>query len=314
MKQLISIIILLCLPFCLKAEKKVSKIYDASEEVTQLLSYDEQGRLKSWKEYDNRNNSVDFDLTFNYVDKNKIILSGIIEGTEGKSMEATLNDENLVTLASENRNESHISMEYKDGIMTKLTWWSTSDPEYADDKDITVFPIENGNPVKLVSDYWSSGTPIINYSDKPNKCGLVYLPIITCNTAWAYRVLAYAGLLGYGSRTLPSSCRFWFDEPLGDIDYTFDSEGYIISMKVTNGNDGNGEFYFEYTDVNGIGDIVADESRCKVYSRGNQIIVEGEYSLLTVYNLQGVKCNDSNLAPGIYIAEVDGERFKVLVK
>lgn len=148
----------------------------------------------------------------------------------------------------------------------------------------------------------------------PNKCGLVYLPMITCNTAWDYRALAYAGLLGYGSRTLPSACSLYPDEPLGIVDYTLDSDGYILTMTVASGNDGNGYYTFEYTDVNGLNEIEATGSEIKVFCSGSQVVVDGEYSRLAVYNLQGSECVNSNLENGIYVVDVDNKRFKVLVQ
>ena len=309
MKKYITSLLAALLPFCVMAEKKVSKIYRLEDETVQELSYDEQGRLESWKEYYKQDvDDPDFDLRFNYIEINKVVLSGTIEGDTDRTMEVTLNDDNLVVFATENRNESCISCEYENGILSKISWWCT---DYPEDKAIHFFQIENGNPIKL-SGYWDYSS--IKYSEIPNKCGLVYLPMITCNTAWDYRALAYAGLFGHGSRTLPSACSFYPDEPLGIVDYTLDSDGYILTMKVTNGNDGDGYYTFEYTDVNGLNEIETTGSEIKVYYSGGQVVVDGEYSRLAVYNLQGSECVNSNLENGIYIVDVDNKRFKVLVQ
>lgn len=231
-------------------------------------------------------------------------------------MEVTLNEDNLATYVYDNRNAYTYTIEYKDDVMTKLVWCNKENG----DKTTNEFEIEKGNPIKIISDYRSEDA-IINYSEKPNKCGLVYLPMIICNTAWGCRALAYAGLMGYGSRTLPSSCKFRISEPLSDIDYTFDSQGYILSMKVTNGNDGNGEWYFEYADVNSIDDIVADESRCNVYSSGNSIFVEADSDdVVEIYNLQGtviyrgVGSVTRDVQGGVYIVRVNNHTTKLMVR
>lgn len=311
MKQLITIAILVMLPFCAMAEKKVSRIYDSYNDETELLSYDEQGRLISWKHYyHNNNDDPVFDLTFDYVGNNSVILYGTFDFESGVRLEATLNDDNLVTYVKNSANEDYVIIEYKDGAMIKLTHHFIYDYE---DLETHIFQIENGNPVNITRVEYNDNDFELTYSERPNKCGLIYLPMITCNTAWAYRAFAYAGLFGYGSRTLPSTSRYWSDQAPGVIDYTFDSDGYIRTMKVTNGNDGDGDYTFEYTEVNGIYDVETEEPAMKVYSIGNKIVVEGEYSRLAVYNLQGSECDNSNLSQGIYIADVDNQRYKVLV-
>lgn len=297
------------LPFCAMAEKKVSRIYDSYNDETELLSYDEQGRLILFKEYYyGHNDDPVFDLTFDYVGNNSVILYGTFDFEPGVRLEATLNDDNLVTYVKNSAYNDCVIIEYKDGIMVKATYHSLEN----DDIGTINFQIENGNPTNITWEEAGENYEF-TYSERPNKCGLIYLPMITCNTAWAYRAFAYAGLFGYGSRTLPSTSRYWSDQAPGVIDYTFDSEGYIRTMKVTNGNDGDGDYTFEYTEVNGINDVETEEPAIKVYSIGNKIVVEGEYSRLAVYNLQGSECDNSNLSQGIYIADVDNQRYKVLV-
>ncbi len=63
-----------------------------------------------------------------------------------------------------------------------------------------------------------------------------------------------------------------------------------------------------------IDEIGTDSNRPAIYGGVGQIIVEGEYTNLDVYNLAGVRLVNENLAPGVYIVNVDGTTAKVLVK
>lgn len=311
MRKIITILLMAVFPLCLSAEKKVSKITRCEyDNVThdnyyeyQLLSYDESGRLINWTEIANDKNK--FDVSFNYISDNKIVLSGIFD-YDNDVMEVSLDDNGLVKTATSQN--TRISIGYNDGLMSELIW----EDLYYSDQERTTFEIVNGNPTMLISDYWSSGYPTITYTDIPNKSGLIYLPMITSNTAWGYRCLAYAGLQGYGSRTLPYSCQFRKYKPAGIIDYVLDNEGYVISMVVENGNDGDGTFTFEYCDVNGVDDVV----RADVHVLGGQgcITIEGEYVSAKVYDLSGMRYpGTENLVPGIYIVDVDGMKFKAAV-
>lgn len=308
MKNLQIILLLASVPFSLSAEKKVSKVYDAYLNETYNISYDEEGRLINWTVY--YKDIVKFNHSFDYVSNDKIIVSGITDRDESY-MEVSLNEEGLVkeinvTVAND---KAKGEIEYQDNLMSNLTWM-----EISEDSDETVikFEINNGNPEKIISDYWSRDYPIITYSDKPNKAGLIYLPMITCNTLWGYRSLAYAGLLGKGSRNLPSSCRFDFDEPAASIEYQFDEEGYVTYMKTVNANDGDGEFYFEYIEVNCVEDI--SNPVVNVIGQKGRIDIHGEYNSAKVYNLNGILCSSENLTAGIYIVDVDGIKHKVIVR
>ena len=45
-----------------------------------------------------------------------------------------------------------------------------------------------------------------------------------------------------------------------------------------------------------------------------EIIIEGEYNNVAVYNMSGMMMPSLNVASGLYIVNVDGQVTKVLVK
>lgn len=69
--------------------------------------------------------------------------------------------------------------------------------------------------------------------------------------------------------------------------------------------------------VSGVEDVVTDEiggNDYRVYSSNGEIIIEGEYTNVAVYNMAGVMMPSLHVAPGLYIVNVDGQATKVLVK
>lgn len=69
--------------------------------------------------------------------------------------------------------------------------------------------------------------------------------------------------------------------------------------------------------VAGVDDVITDEignTACKVYGGTGEIIIEGEYDNVTVYNMSGMMMPSLNVASGLYIVNVDGQVTKVLVK
>lgn len=76
----------------------------------------------------------------------------------------------------------------------------------------------------------------------------------------------------------------------------------------------NGE-QFRYGETLGIADTPFGKSDVKVAAANGSIVITGEYANATVCNLAGaVMGRTDNLAPGIYIVNVDGKAFKVAVK
>lgn len=77
-----------------------------------------------------------------------------------------------------------------------------------------------------------------------------------------------------------------------------------------------GAFVVVATDAvqSAIEEIGVESNRPAIYGGVGQIIVEGEYTNLDVYNLAGVRLANENLAPGVYIVNVDGTTAKVFVK
>ncbi len=289
------------MPLSLSAEKKVSKIYyndyDGYSE-TEFLTYDENGHLVSFKSVTAE--ITLFDQTIEYVGKSKVILDGITDGVNGV-FEASLNESGLATsihCTVDGESETGY-LSYSNGLISKAN-------------DV-VYEITDDNPTRILTDYWGDGYPTITYSNKPNKCGLIYLPIIT-QDVWLCRALAYAGLLGYGSVKLPYSCNFHPNRENDHIiDYVIDDEGYVISMDIENGGgECDGHYVFEYCEVNGVDD--AETAAVEVSGGKNCIIVKGEYDSIKVYNLSGMQCDaTTDLTPGIYIVDVDSTKSKVWV-
>lgn len=315
MKNLLLTLLLVLVVFPVSGVRKVSKIYlyAGSGELyeVQNLTYDEQGRLIQWKETGPDENERWFKHDFNYVDSRHIEITGWSERDDCR-MEVTLNDDGFVETAllyvesrGELKPDSKITLSYADGIMIKLVWTD----QFNGREDIDDFVIVNGNPVSG----WKYGDADVAYTDMPNKIGMAYLPFLTCNSEWLFRSLALAGLEGYGSRNLPYSC--WFDkrQPKGVIDYELDADGYVVSMNITNCYDGEGLYKFEYCETGGMEPIPADGSCVKVHAENGTIVVDGQYSTLSVYNLVGSRCGTTDLASGIYVVTVDGTTHKIRV-
>ena len=80
-----------------------------------------------------------------------------------------------------------------------------------------------------------------------------------------------------------------------------------------------GHSYAVYATNNiaGVDNIIADENgenNFKVYGVEGEIIIEGEYENVVVYNMAGVMMPSLKVAAGLYIVNVDGYATKVLVK
>lgn len=317
MRKIITILLMAVFPLCLSAEKKVSKITidrtDANQYVdnyeTHLFSYDESGRLINFMQI--ADGLTVRDVSFEYINDNKILAAGLIDN-DGidvyDNIEISLDNNGSIKSALFQKSNIEISVTYRENLMSEIIW---NDLSYSDQMKV-YFGIENGNPTKLMGDDWDSFYPTFTYSDIPNKCGLLYLPVITENIPWGSLILSCTGLLGYGSRTLPYSCQFYKNGSTNIINYVFDNDGYLSSMVINNDNFGDGKYKFEYCDVNGVDDVV----RADVHVLGGQgcITIEGEYVSAKVYDLGGMRYpGTENLVPGIYIVDVDGMKFKAAV-
>lgn len=321
-KQYLVLLILALLPFAGKTERKVSKIYWYEYKYTfppyqelktnpyvQELEYDENGRLVSWKDWKDdgsSNQECRFDHSFTYLDDRHIKITGLSDYHEC-TLDVTLNSDGLVetaTLYEKGEPDSSICPSYQNGLMTGLVWQSLR----YNNNEVNDFVIENGNPVSGIREFAQ-----ITYTDLPNKCGMAYLPFITNNIEWKFRSLALAGLEGYGSRNLAQSCQFDTRKPAGVIKYELDEEGYVLSMNITNTYDADGLFKFEYCEIAGIDSTRSDHNQVSVHAENGNIIIDGQYETVSVYNLLGERCGLSDLTPGIYIVDVDGSCHKTLV-
>ncbi len=313
MKKIFVAAALICLSFNAFAVRKVSKVSLVDQGETITITYDALGRVSNWKQFANhRPDDPQFDNTLEYSNA-KVIITGLFDYDDGTQY-LDLDSDNLAIYGDNGEYEfiEGVKMEYDNGLLSAITWF---DGYLDEDQDRTDFEITDGNPTKLYSDYWYNGTPEITYTDIPNKCGMVYLPMIINNTAWAWRAAAFAGLFGYGSRTLPYSCRFDFDDPVGVIDYKLDDEGYVLSMTISNSNDGDGIYEFEYTEVAGIeAPEIDDSSSIQIIGGKGCIEISGEYTAARVYTTTGLEMPLTGLAPGLYIVKADNTTRKVLVK
>jgi 1,4-alpha-glucan branching enzyme len=70
---------------------------------------------------------------------------------------------------------------------------------------------------------------------------------------------------------------------------------------------------FATTDVAGV-DNISVNSRAQVSVSNGEIVINGDYNNVEVYNLAGAKQHSLRVAPGLYIVNVDGNATKVIVK
>lgn len=76
----------------------------------------------------------------------------------------------------------------------------------------------------------------------------------------------------------------------------------------------NGFAVFATANTTGVNDIVADNSNTvAVHATPGTIIVDGEYTSATVFNLAGMQQASLNVPSGVYIVNVDGTAHKVVV-
>lgn len=296
-------------------ERKVSKIYEYSNEPgypnrlyqIQELAYDSRGRLISWKEGAPDGSRFYFDHTIEYVDESHVRITGL-SGVEESVIDVILDSNGLAneaTMYSNGSYDASIFMSYQNGLMTGITWQDSPN-----NKDDHRFTIDNGNPTGGIR----GRDDEVTYTDLPNKCGMAYLPFITCNTAWKFRSIPLAGLEGYGSRNLPYSCNFNPNKPVGIIDYELDEDGYVLSMDITNSYDGDGLFKFEYCEVASTDLIPSDSNPVTVRGENGSIIIDGIHTSACVYDLYSSQRGMTNLTPGLYIVTVDGNPHKILMR
>lgn len=183
MTKLITVALASLIALTASGERKVSKIYEYSNDPgypnslyqIQELAYDSQGRLISWKEGEPDGSRYYFDHTIEYIDDSHVRITGMSDRDESV-IDVTLGSDGLASEAvmyKDGKFDANIRMTYQKGLMTGLTWRH----------DESRFTIVDGNPTGGIR----GGDNEVAYTDLPNKCGMAYLPIITCNTAWQFR-------------------------------------------------------------------------------------------------------------------------------
>ncbi|MDE6346353.1 MAG: hypothetical protein K2L55_06765 [Muribaculaceae bacterium] len=98
-----------------------------------------------------------------------------------------------------------------------------------------------------------------------------------------------------------------------DFTPTLNGTGTSVSVSVP----ANSYCVYATKAVAGVEDVITDEiggNNCKVYGGQGEIIIEGEYNNVAVYNMSGMMMPSLNVASGLYIVNVDGQVTKVLVK
>ncbi len=66
--------------------------------------------------------------------------------------------------------------------------------------------------------------------------------------------------------------------------------------------------------VAGIDNISGDETPAKVYGGIGEIVIAGDYDMVSVHDISGMAIDTLNVPAGIYIVNVDGNVTKVVVR
>lgn len=173
---------------------------------------------------------------------------------------------------------------------TDLNWMRRSNPDMFDKDVIPVYTdFNNGNGVRSIR------------LTKGNKEIIAFInPGTSAST-----VTASATKLTAANSNLLSASR--------NFSGTLNGTGTSVSVSVP----AHSYCVYATKDVAGVDDIVTDEigeNKCNVTGGHGEIIIDGEYDNVAVYNLSGIMMPSLKVAAGIYIVNVDGQVTKVLVK
>lgn len=173
---------------------------------------------------------------------------------------------------------------------TELNWMRRSNPEMFDKDVIPVYSgFVNGNGVRTI---------------RLTKGSKEIIAFINPGTS-AATVSATSTKLTASNSNLISASR--------NFSGTLNGTGTSVSVSVP----GHSYCVYATKDIAGVEDVVTDEigaNTCKVTGGQGEIIIEGEYNNVAVYNLSGIMMPSLNVAAGMYIVNVDGQVTKVLVK
>ncbi len=187
---------------------------------------------------------------------------------------------------------SWYSSQYRMGLKqnyTDLNWMRRLNPEMFN-ADVT--PVYNG---------FSANTGVRSIRlTKGNKEIIAFInPMSSQNS-----VSAPATLLNASNATLISASQGYTGTLSGSGTVSTTLLGHSYAVYATN-------------NIAGVDNIIADENgenNFKVYGVEGEIIVDGEYENVVVYNMAGVVMPSLKVAAGLYIVNVDGYATKVLVK
>lgn len=187
---------------------------------------------------------------------------------------------------------SWYSSQYRMGLKqnyTDLNWMRRLNPEMFN-ADVT--PVYNG---------FSANTGVRSIRlTKGNKEIIAFInPMSSQNS-----VSAPATLLNASNATLISASQGYTGTLSGSGTVSTTLLGHSYAVYATN-------------NIAGVDNIIADENgenTFKVYGVEGEIIVDGEYENVVVYNMAGVVMPSLKVAAGLYIVNVDGYATKVLVK
>lgn len=112
-------------------------------------------------------------------------------------------------------------------------------------------------------------------------------------------------------------------QQLNESNYQLITAGYSTTPTLTSagGNitvslDANSFAVFATKNISGVEEIMTDFTEPVVFVTGGEgeIIIDGDYNVAEVYNIQGQRMASLEVPAGVYVVRVDGETFKVAVK
>lgn len=269
------------------------------------LGYDDMGRLVRFCQYYAwKTDDPQFDMTIDW-ESNPILVTGIYDYENCNTLmwlnDAGLLDQMYVQYGEYDRPK--IQCYYESGKLT----WVTMDGK----NEQIVLENSNGTVTKLRFQYSANyGEDILlMYPANPVPCTIPH-PVFLENCFFAYRVAAYAGLIGNPISLLPSQLNR-YDDGWIDLNYTFDENGNIATISttgpMTHGSFDRGEeFIYEYELTEGVSDINEDTS---VTINGLECRVNKSVGTINLFNAAGIKVAESTngtvsaSVPGLYILQ-----------
>lgn len=288
-----------------------------TEYTVSLLTYDENGHLISFTEYED--NDIDdprFLQTLTWG-TGHVTVQGLVDWDQ-TTIEIQLNDIGLASHVTvlDNEHGGRIDSEFN------VTYDESNRPtliKYSTDQDDLSFVYQDHDLTNVMS----SGSNTLQFEyDQERRDISFMLPIISNNSLFYLRALAYAGLLGNPTLTAPKSYNR-HENGWVNIDYSFDNQGNISSMRsnsgMTHGSYASESFQFEYSEFSKILTTV-DSSSVNVNLNGRNVTIDGYVSdaPIQVCDITGkiiINTNDSSFtlpSNGLYIIRIGNRSMKIV--